>query len=393
MKKHIILLLPLLVLSTLSTTSCSENKTNSPLIISEYLEGDGANKAIELYNISNKEIDLSDYSISIYISEGKETNISLEGIIKPKETFVLVNSSSSQELLEKADQTASFLYVGKQPISLKRGSKTLDIVGYANNTSIDYGADVVLVRKTNYFIPRIEFDEYDWIRYLPNEFQYLGNIDNSVTEEELLAGPKLTDDDLSKPYYKMGTNGYVGNGGVVDVKMYKGVDGDTTIFTYPNEFVTEMNTILPSNKQMHNNSTKVRYQGIDTPESYTGNIQEFGIPAKFFTTGVLEQATDIKVQSVNGSELIETFGRLLGWVWADGTLVNFLVVKNGYSKCMFEDVETMSYKGVTYTNYLYNIQLYAEKQKVGVWGEKDPYWDYTTNKSTYTGYTGGIEDN
>ena len=191
----------------------------------------------------------------------------------------------------------------------------------------------------------------------------------------------------------MGTNGYVGNGGVVDVKMYKGVDGDTTIFTYPNEFVTEMNTILPSNKQMHNNSTKVRYQGIDTPESYTGNIQEFGIPAKFFTTGVLEDATDIKVQSVNGSELIETFGRLLGWVWADGTLVNFLVVKNGYSKCMFEDVETMSYKGVTYTNYLYNIQLYAEKQKVGVWGEKDPYWDYTTNKSTYKGFTGGIEDN
>ena len=95
MKKHIILLLPLLVLSTISTTSCSGNKTNSPLIISEYLEGDGANKAIELYNISKKEIDLSDYSISIYISEGKETNISLEGIIKPKETFVLVNSSSS----------------------------------------------------------------------------------------------------------------------------------------------------------------------------------------------------------------------------------------------------------------------------------------------------------
>ena len=53
----------------------------------------------------------------------------------------------------------------------------------------------------------------------------------------------------------------------------------------------------------------------------------------------------------------------------------------------------MSYKGITYSNYLYNIQLYAEKQKVGIWGEKDPYWDYTTNKSTYTGYTGGIEDN
>ena len=393
MKKNL-LLIPILLLSASTFTSCGDNnKTNSPLIISEYVEGAGADKAIELYNISDKEVTLDDYTLSVYVSETRSSNIKLSGTLAPNETYVVVNKDSSSELLNKANLVQSMLYVGKQPISLMRGSKVMDIVGYANDNSIDFGTDLILVRKVNYMIPRVTFDEYDWIRYLPTETQYLGNIDNSVTEEELLAGPKLTAEDLAKPYYKVGNTGYVGNGGVIDVVFYEGRDGDTTLFTYPTAFINEINSILPSSKQIRQNNTRVRYQGIDTPESYTGNIQEFGIPAKFYTTSHLENASSIQLQSVNGGEILETFGRLLAWVWADGELMNFLIVKKGYSKCQFEDVETMSYKGVTYTNYLYNIQLYAEKQGYGLWGEKDPYWDYATGKSIYNGFTGTEEDN
>ena len=152
------------------------------------------------------------------------------------------------------------------------------------------------------------------------------------------------------------------------IKYY--TDGDTTGFLYDSKIISELGI-----KQ----GCKLRYQNIDTPESYEGNVQEFGLVAKAYTKSRLEDAFIIQVQSVVNGPITETFDRMLGWVWIDGELLNHSIVKCGYSDVSFSTNDQMLYKDISYPNYLYNAQLYAIKNKLGKHGEKDPYWDYENN--------------
>ena len=61
------------------------------LFISEYVEGTGNNKALELYNPTNDAIDLSDYKLVRYSNGGTTPySVNLAGSIAPKSTFVAV---------------------------------------------------------------------------------------------------------------------------------------------------------------------------------------------------------------------------------------------------------------------------------------------------------------
>jgi hypothetical protein len=61
------------------------------LFISEYVEGSGNNRALEIYNPTNDPIDLSNYQLVRYRNGGFTPNaVVLEGIIQPKSTFVVV---------------------------------------------------------------------------------------------------------------------------------------------------------------------------------------------------------------------------------------------------------------------------------------------------------------
>ena len=80
----------------------------SDLFISEYVEGSGNNKAIELYNPTNEAIDLSAYQLVRYSNgEFEPSAVGLTGTIQPKSTFVVV--------LDKRDP---FSVIGKEAESL-----------------------------------------------------------------------------------------------------------------------------------------------------------------------------------------------------------------------------------------------------------------------------------
>lgn len=358
--------------SCLLLNSCEyKNETNSSLIISEVVEGSGNNRAVELYNISNEEISLDKYSLEIQLLSKIETVV-LSGNIKPNETFVIAFDGANDELKSKANLISDSLkFNGTQPILLKKGKKILDIVGVYEN-QVDYCKDISLVRKKEYLSPRKNFDEYDWIRYSTDNYKYLGTINPSVTNSELLEGPKLTEEYLNAPYYIEQPNGtFLGGGGVMDVKVKSYIDGDTTSFYYDEEILKVIGV---------QQGVKLRYQNIDTPESYVGNIQEFGLKAKEYTKSRLSSAFEIQIQSVLNGNLTETFDRMLGWVWIDGELLNHSIVKMGYSDVAFDNGNHMYYKDISYSSYLYNAQLYAIKMKKGKHGEKDPYWDYENNR-------------
>ena len=67
---------------------------------------------------------------------------------------------------------------------------------------------------------------------------------------------------------------------------------------------------------------RVRMMGMDTPESRTRDLEEkkFGLLAKEYLVMKLE-AEDIIVTTEVDNEKGK-FGRILGWVWADGVNIN-----------------------------------------------------------------------
>ena len=372
--------------STVSSSSTGvQYSTDTDLLISEYVEGTGLDKAIEVYNFSDKEVDLSEYAINQYRSDYVPTvTVPLQGKLAPKETYVIAYEGSSEEVTSKADLLDIGLYfTGKNAISLTKNGKVVDIIGYIGY-AIDYAKDMTLVRKVDQMYPRHDFDEYDWIRYAPDNFNYLGDATNSCTPEELLAGPVLEEKYTDLAEYPI-ADGTLGAGGAFRVSIKNNIDGDTT------DLYVENSTVNPRNF-MHNQSyygtdngkywLRVRYQAVDTPESYPGNIQEFGITAKYYTAFLQNKADQIYLQSVLGDSLVCNYGRFMGYVWAGtDTLVNFESIKHGYSTITFNFHYDLTSRDIPYESYMYNAMLYAKRNKLGLYGEKDPYWNYDTNSS------------
>ncbi len=107
----------LLLLSVFITALFATAQTPTDLFFSEYVEGSGNNKAVEIYNPTSQAIDLNNYWVARYsngssvYTEGGITHLS--GTLQPYKTFVLVNGQTtstptspacSPELQAKANQ-------------------------------------------------------------------------------------------------------------------------------------------------------------------------------------------------------------------------------------------------------------------------------------------------
>jgi hypothetical protein len=145
------------------------------LFISEYIDGSsGTNKAIEIYNGTGSNVDLSNYRIWIVTNGGSwpETTITLSGTLANGEVFVVLNGSDFFNLTNAADLTSSQLsFNGDDAIGLAKditGVWTLidamgtdgsdpgtgwDVAGISNAT-----ADRVLTRKSSISSPNTDWD-------------------------------------------------------------------------------------------------------------------------------------------------------------------------------------------------------------------------------------------
>lgn len=102
------------------------------LFFSEYVEGSGYNKALEIYNGTADPIDLGSCAVAQY-SNGSATPllIALDGVaLQPGSVFVLANSAADAGLLAGADQTSSELtFNGNDAVVLMRGLQVVDSIG------------------------------------------------------------------------------------------------------------------------------------------------------------------------------------------------------------------------------------------------------------------------
>lgn len=363
MKKILIIITTYIFIITLF--GCENN--NSKIVISEVIHSSKL-IALELYNTTNKDITLKNYKINIYSNGNTEIDyeIELAGKIEANGFYIITygNTHSDSNIVSITDLFSTDLkYNGNDTIELTYKNKTLTTFGEIG-VNIDYGTNTSVVKKTEY-LKESKYNAYHYIKYNSN-INYLNSLTNPLKSIDLLEGPKITDDDLNKPFISS-TNSEQGGGGVITVRLAGCGDGDTASFYFP-EYLN------------FRQGEKVRFLNIDTRETMSHMTQEWGLPAKNYVCDRLKSAKKIQIKSEENHPLREGYGRLWGWIFVDDKLLNLEVAQRGYTDVHTDENITSSYMNITYNNYLLNAYNYAKSNKLGLFGELDPYWDYQNNK-------------
>ena len=359
-------------------TACPKKNSfiGGDLIFSEFYVGEvRANRAVELANVGEKDLDLSKYHINIYRDGGQEKakatdKIYLEGTLEPGKTYVIAYSDANEQIKAKANLISEdLLNDGTFPMTINNSKEQIiDYLGFPGYFyNLAQGADAV--RKVEK-LSASTYSVYDWIRYPTSNLDNLGNL-NCLDNETIFLGPKLTENDFNKPYAV--SNSEAG-GGAVEVTLGYTIDGDTTKFTFPSSLA----------EYGLSGSNSVRYYGINTPElPHQGNPADpYGPEARDFTNNIINTAKHFVVQSIEGYNLTETYGRLLGYVWVsfennpepgDYFLLNHYILQNGFARVgriergSYNDL--MLYNGISYVEYFYDAQQYAIANKLHIYEE------------------------
>lgn len=102
------------------------------LIFSEYIEGSSYNKALEIYNGTDEDVDLSNYELELY-SNGSTTPATIDlgaGIVAAGDVFVVANPSAIASILGQADLTTSALsFNGDDALVLRKSGFVIDRIG------------------------------------------------------------------------------------------------------------------------------------------------------------------------------------------------------------------------------------------------------------------------
>ena len=164
-----------------TTTNGVNNVTE--LFFSEYVEGSGNNKAIEIVNLTDNAIDLSAYSIKKQ-SNGAGSWInefSLSGTINVNDVFVTINYQADDATLLKevdlmspeAGYGAPINFNGNDPVGLFKNDVLIDIIGVLGVTSKNY-ENMTLRRKTSVTQPTTSYNSNEWDEFPQNTVDGIG---------------------------------------------------------------------------------------------------------------------------------------------------------------------------------------------------------------------------
>jgi len=118
--------------------------TNCTVLISEYVEGTGNNKALEIYNPSLTPVDLDagQFVVMGYQNGGAAAGytIALTGSIPAQAVYVLANSAADTAVLSVADMTSGSLgFSGNDAVVLRSGGPTGPVVDSIGQVGVDPG--------------------------------------------------------------------------------------------------------------------------------------------------------------------------------------------------------------------------------------------------------------
>ncbi len=170
-----------------TVTATFEVGVGTYLFFSEYIEGSSNNKAVEIYNGTGVDVDLSTYTINLYSSSSDRfaasQTITLSGTLAAGDVYVLYNSSSVDDIKNVGDIASSVTwYNGDDALALLKNGEIVDVIGVigvdpGTNWPVNDGAtsEFTLVRAASVYGPTTTFDESEWVVYAQNTFTYLGS--------------------------------------------------------------------------------------------------------------------------------------------------------------------------------------------------------------------------
>lgn len=345
------------------------------LFISKYIDGEGSNKALELFNPTNEAINLSNYYLTI-LTNGSFVptyEILLTGTLNPNETFVIVNELADANLLDKADLThKNILFDGNDTIQLRKVSNNtyIDSIYHVGNISSTLNSEV-FVRREHITAGNRMFYQTDWFSFIP-------------TYDEGVGTHPFTGDE--RPKFELIADKTFQQYGMTKVKLLSVADGDTIY----------VESLDPRDTTSYTGNSRLRFLLVDTPETQKPGVtgQPYANVATALTSNVLNLASEIYIQSDPAAGLTETYGRHLALIWfhldedytfeilkdKDG---NSVVIKAGWSLLNYELVrlglgeknsgKTLNYQlSPIYSNrYLYSwvesALLYAQENELGLY--------------------------
>ena len=146
--------------------------------------------------------------------------------------------------------------------------------------------------------------------------------------------------DVNEGFFKT-----ISNNQRIPADFVRHVDGDTTVL------------------RIDGKEQKVRFLLVDTPETVKPKtkVQPFGLEASKRTKELLSTASEITFEYDSGNK-IDRYGRVLGYIFVDGTLLQKTLVREGLAR--------VAYVKEPNTKYLLELEEAQEKAKnesLGIW--------------------------
>ncbi|WP_085994248.1 chitobiase/beta-hexosaminidase C-terminal domain-containing protein [Oceanobacillus senegalensis] len=171
--------------------AASAEAVATDLMISEYIEGSGFNKALELYNVTAHDIDLSEYTLELYSNGATEASqsVQLEGNLASGDTYILYHGQADESIQTKGNQASSRVinFNGDDAIVLKKAGKVIDSIGEVGKRDT-FGKDTTLVRNPSVTTGDTTLDDAfetnEWTSHAKDTFDHLGThvMDGSAGE-------------------------------------------------------------------------------------------------------------------------------------------------------------------------------------------------------------------
>ncbi|RYJ40953.1 Endonuclease I [Flavobacterium anhuiense] len=174
------------------TTNSGGTGTATDLLFSEYIEGSGNNKALEIANNTGASVNLSAYTIKKQTNGAGSwsTGLALSGTLATGSKFVIVNSSMSSSCFSTSaaniSTTATELtFNGNDAVGLFKNGVLIDIIGTFNGGTANFAIDVTLRRKSTVTSPSTTFNlSAQWDSYSQDTCNNLASKMVQTTEIE-----------------------------------------------------------------------------------------------------------------------------------------------------------------------------------------------------------------
>jgi endonuclease I len=183
--------------STISVTTNSSGTggTATDLLFSEYIEGSGNNKALEIANNTGSSVSLSAYTIKKQTNGAGSwsTGLTLSGTLASGSKFVIVNSSISSACFSTSAANIStsgteLMFNGNDAVGLFKNGVLIDIIGTFSGGTANFAIDVTLRRKSTVTSPSTTFNlSSQWDSYTTDTCNNLASKTTIAAKEELVS--------------------------------------------------------------------------------------------------------------------------------------------------------------------------------------------------------------